>query len=1073
MPSHPSVPSAVLLPLLLSLAAGTCLPALVVATTWPAQAQFVGTDGGHGGNASGPTPGAGGTGGLAGDGSFTGGTGGAGGVNGGGAPGGGPAGGATGPDGQGTGTGGGPDSGGGGGRSDGAQGAGGGGGGGGRGATVTTTLTNTSAIAGGRGGNGGNGADGDSWTGGGGGGGGGAGVVLNGTAITNSGTITGGRGGNGGTGAGGGYSPSLDDGTGGTGGSGIVVNTTTGATITNSGTIQGGDGGTGNGPQGAAGVGISGQNLTIVNSGTIAAGTGSGSLDALRFTGGANTLTLSNPTSGLIGNIAIAAGSLTFAQPSDVTVSNVITGAGAVAKTGSGNLTLTGANTYAGGTTVSAGTLTGTTASIRGSLANNAAVVLNQTTAGTFSGAISGSGSLTKEGAGNLTLSGVNTATGPIFVRAGTLTATGGNAIGDSSSVSIDSGATLAIAQSETIGSLSGVTGALVTIAGGQTLTTWDNSAASFAGTISGAGGINQNFSGTTTIAGTSSYTGPTVITTGTLVVNGSITSSSGVTVAAGATVGGSGTLPSTTVSGTISPGNSPGTLTVAGNLVLNAGSLYIAEVQGPVADRVEVTGTATLNGTLRLVPLGGSYSFNSAYTLLSAAGGRSGTFATVDTTGSFGDGIASAVSYTGQTVQLTLTPKPLAPIISDPIPGPISQPAGSAPRTLGVGAPSNAYAVASALDRAVAGGANVSSLFGIYNLPAAAIPAAVNQLSGEAHTAAPVIATSAAGQFLGSMLDSRLQGRLSANGSPGPGTAAFSALDGKGSDRSTRPAFLDAPRYALWGATSGSLGRHDGIARTGSAARDLADAHLAVGIDLAVAPGTIAGLAVSGGRARSSLANGLGKVESDVFQAGLYGVTRLGPIDLAAAAGYARLDNDATRLIPALGSVLTSGYVSTAWSGRLQASARMLDWNGLSVSPLAAMQAVHLRSPAFIEQAAAGGAAGALAVAKRNDLTSRSELGLQIDTQMVLAGVPLTGFARAAWAHYFQRDAGLTASLQGLTGASFAIAGARPDRNGALLAAGLDARLSERVSLGVRLDSEVSAQTRRVGGTAQLRVSF
>ncbi|WP_320109567.1 hypothetical protein [Bosea sp. NBC_00550] len=50
---------------------------------------------------------------------------------------------------------------------------------------------------------------------------------------------------------------------------------------------------------------------------------------------------------------------------------------------------------------------------------------------------------------------------------------------------------------------------------------------------------------------------------------------------------------------------------------------------------------------------------------------------------------------------------------------------------------------------------------------------------------------------------------------------------------------------------------------------------------------------------------------------------------------------------------------------------------------------------------------------------------------------------------------------------------GTRPATNAALLAAGLNARLGERVTLGVRLDSELSANTRRLGGSAQIRISF
>lgn len=843
--------------------------------------------------------------------------------------------------------------------------AGGGGGSGGIGISgADLTITNTNVITGGVGGNGGSTGSVHPIYARGSGGAGGAGIAAATSSVINGGNITGGKGGDGGSS--GSASAASDGGSGGAGISGATLS------IDNSGTIQGGEGGAGGfgasasvrGVYGAGGVGISGSNLSITNTGTIAGGLSGDGLTraaAIHITGSSNSLSFGNATSGLIGGIVVAGGSLTFIQPINVTVDNAISGAGQVTKSGAGTLTLTGTNSYSGGTTISAGTLQigngGTAGAIAGNVLNNGTLAFNRSDNISFAGAISGSGNLTKFGAGTLTLT------------------------------------------------------------------------------------------------GTSSYGGTTLVDAGSLIVNGSIATSSGLTVEAGAIVGGSGTLPGTLVRGTISPGNSPGTLTVNGNLLMGAGSVYRAEVQGAVADRITVTGTASLAGTLRLVPLGGAYSFNSPYTLLSAAGGVAGTFSPVDTTGSFGAGVVASVDYTGNTVLLTLVSRPLTPI-------------------LGVRHPANAHAVASAIDGAVAGGADASPLFNLYNQPANAIPAAVNQLSGEVHGGASALGFQVADQFLGSMLDPNGSGRL-AGASGGPGGAAGFTADLPTKRSATGPSSFDPARFSLWGASFGSRGRYEGDRSVGSANRTQDGAHLAVGADILLAPGTVAGVAVAGGRARASLSGGLGKVESDVFQAGLYGRTRIGPLSLGAAIGYARLDNDVQRAVPVLGNALTASYASTVWSGRLQASAQLLSWNGLSLSPLAALQAAQVRSPAFVEQAGPGGNAGALSVAGRNDRTSRSELGVQLDGQASLGAVPVTGFVRASWAHYFERDASLIAGLIALPGAGFNASGARPDRNAALLAAGLDAKLSTRVSLGLRLDSELSASTRSLGGTARLAVSF
>jgi autotransporter-associated beta strand protein len=778
------------------------------------------------------------------------------------------------------------------------------------------------------------------------------------------------------------------------------------------------------------------------------------------YTGGtvinAGTLQIGNGgTSGSVVGAVTNNSTLAINRSDTLTLAGDISGVGRLEQNGNGTLVLTGTNTYTGGTRINAGTLQigdgGTNGSIVGDVINNGVLAIDNSGALTLSGDVSGGGSLHQNGTGVTTLAGSASHTGETAVNAGTLRANSANRFSSASAVTVAAGAVLDANDFEqTIASLAGA--GLVALGRGQL--TLDNAASTtFSGTIAGSGGLTL-VAGTQTLSGASSYTGATIIEGGTLVVDGSILSSSSVTVAAGASIAGSGWIPSTTVNGTLSPGNSPGTLTIDGSLVMGEGSLYLAEVQGAVSDRVNVSGAASLAGTLRLVPLGGSYLFAAPYTLLSAAGGLGGTtFATVDTSASFGDGIAADIAYTDSEVLLTLRPNMLA--------------------SIGTGHSANSHAVASGIDAAVSAGADASLLFAIYDLSAAAIPAAVNQLSGEVHTAAPAMATSAAGQFLGTMLDGSGTGRLA--GSPhGPdGAAGFTAGLPSRQDEPGRRGF-DPARFSLWGATFGSTGRAGGDRALGSANLDLSNAHIAVGADIRLGSNTVAGGAVATGRSHASLSGGLGTVQADVFQAGLYGRTTLGTVNLAAALGYARLDIDTTRAIPALGRTgVTASYATQAWSGRIEASLPVATWHGLTLSPLGAFQAVRASSPAAVERDGAGASTAMLTLARRSDMTSRSELGVQLDSSLIAGATPVTGFFRAAWAHYFQRDANLTAALNGLPGASFAVSGARPDRNAALLAAGADIRLSQGVSLAMRVDSELSANTRRVSGTAQLRMSF
>ena len=97
-------------------------------------------------------------------------------------------------------------------------------------------------------------------------------------------------------------------------------------------------------------------------------------------------------------------------------------------KSGAGTLTLTGANTYTGGTTISAGTLSlgsgGTTGSVAGNIVDNGALVFNRSNAVTYAGVDQRQPArVTKIGSGTLTLTGANTYTGGTTISAGTLSA--------------------------------------------------------------------------------------------------------------------------------------------------------------------------------------------------------------------------------------------------------------------------------------------------------------------------------------------------------------------------------------------------------------------------------------------------------------------------------------------------------------------------------------------------------------------------------------------------------------------------------------------------------------------------
>lgn len=125
-----------------------------------------------------------------------------------------------------------------------------------------------------------------------------------------------------------------------------------------------------------------------------------------------------------------------------------------------------------------------------------------------------------------------------------------------------------------------------------------------FGGVIQGAGGITQLGGGTTFLSGTNTYTGPTTIdANGALFVNGSLAAASVVTV--NGTLGGIGSVGATTLgaTGTISPGAAAGQIgTLAtGALDFAPTSQFLADVNvaGGLSDSINVTGAATLDGTV------------------------------------------------------------------------------------------------------------------------------------------------------------------------------------------------------------------------------------------------------------------------------------------------------------------------------------------------------------------------------------------------------------------------------------------------------------------------------------------
>nr|WP_256731251.1 autotransporter-associated beta strand repeat-containing protein [Sphingomonas sp. dw_22] len=184
--------------------------------------------------------------------------------------------------------------------------------------------------------------------------------------------------------------------------------------------------------------------------------------------------------------------------------SGAISGADGLVKTGTGTLTLTGTNSYAGGTTVAAGTLQGDTVSIQGNVTDNATLTFAQDFNGVYAGDISGTGTLVKTGSGAVTLDGDASHSGGTRIEGGALIGTTGNLLG-----AITDNANLVFQQ---------------------------DADGDFAGSISGTGNVYKAGTGTVRLTGTASHAGVTAVMQGRLIgssdtIRGDISAAQGATL--------------------------------------------------------------------------------------------------------------------------------------------------------------------------------------------------------------------------------------------------------------------------------------------------------------------------------------------------------------------------------------------------------------------------------------------------------------------------------------------------------------------------------------------------------------
>jgi fibronectin-binding autotransporter adhesin len=755
---------------------------------------------------------------------------------------------------------------------------------------------------------------------------------------------------------------------------------------------------------------ISAGTLALSGSGSIAASSNlvdNGGLDISGASGGSASITsLSGSGAVALGaNRLVITGEIapTTSNPASATFSGGISGAGGLSVTG-GGLELTGTNTYTGGTTIAAGSaigvgVGGTSGSIVGDVVDNGAFGILRSDAVTFSGAISGAGIFDQGGAGTTTLTGQNTYTGGTLIEAGTL-------IGSAASFGT--------------GQIGIASGALIIDQATD---------ASLANPINGFGAFTKRGAGTLNLTGTNGLTGATTVAAGRLAVNGSLAGSV-VTVQSGATLGGNGTVGSVAALGgsSIAPGNSIGTLQVAGNYSQASGSTYQLELTATgQSDRINVTGTATLaSGAVLNVTKtdAGAYVGGSHYTVLTAAGGVTGTYLlTGDTQMTAFNGLVA--TYDADDVYLVVAKNKT-----------FAQ-AGLTHNQIDTGSGLDGLSASSNLSASIANSATTVTA-----------RAAFDQLSGEVHASAQTALIDD-----GRLLRDAVTGRLR------------SATDSVGSDA--------GPESGGWGQVFGSWGdtRDDGNA----AKLNQSTGGLFIGGDAPLDNVWRAGVVAGYSRTTFDVSSRQSAGDSDNYDLGVYGGGQQGPVAFRAGATYTWHDIDTARsvAIPGFSDHLTAKYRSASTQVFADFGYRLdlgrTAHGQVSVEPFVDAANVNYRSGAFQEKGGMAALTGASSAINAPVTT----LGLRGSSRMVIGGATVTLRGSAGWRHAYDDVTPDSTVSFTAGGPAFDVAGAPIARDVAAIDLGADLVAAPNLKLGLSYTGQQASRAQDNGVKASLNWKF
>ncbi|QXC52412.1 autotransporter domain-containing protein (plasmid) [Agrobacterium salinitolerans] len=543
---------------------------------------------------------------------------------------------------------------------------------------------------------------------------------------------------------------------------------------------------------------------------------------------------------------------------------------------------------------------------------------------------------------------------------------------------------------------------------------------------------------GAWTLDGNYSFSDGAVIDGGSLAVNGILDAA--VTVGDGARLQGNGSIGATTLASgaVIAPGNSIGTINVAGDITFAASSSFEVEVDPASGDSdfIHATGTAYLNNAaVEHIGMAGSYRPLSTYTILTADGGVVGTFGSVTSAYAF---LTPELGYDANSVSLRLERNSTA--FSD----------GARTR--------NQKATAEAAESL---GAGEEIYDAIVLLPDddTLIGSAFDLLSGEIHASART-ALLEDSHFLRDSVSERMHAAF------GDAPSSSTAIMAYGPD-GLRPAQANTSGVAPWGHAFGAWGRTDGDGN--ASGLDRTSSGFLAGVDAALSPNVRLGVFTGYGHSSFDVDGRSSSGSSENYHLGLYGGGLWGGLRLTSGLAYTWHDVSTNRSVAFTGFADSPSADHDAGTFQVFGEAGYrFDTPAASVEPFANLAYVNLHTGSFSED----GGAAALAVDSRTSETTFTTLGLHAATGVMLGSMKATARGTLGWRHAFgDRTPLSTHSFAGSD--SFTVAGAPIAEDAVIIQAALDLGLTERTMLGLSYNGQIADPAEEHALRARLSVRF